>query len=119
MFFNEDHLRITKIKTSDGVNPFYDDQMRPVKKVIFLPLSSKKLVEEQNNYLPNQLKMKIEVIRAYNPQPVPNEVELLKAKIAELEIENIRLENKLPEQPKKPMGRPKKIKQVENEKELL
>jgi hypothetical protein len=117
MFFNEDHLRVTKVKTTDGINPFYDSENRVVKKVIELPLTSKKLIEQQNDLLPNQLKMKIEVIKAYNPAPLPNEVDLLKAKIAELELDKIRLENNLPDenniQPVKKMGRPKKVKENE------
>lgn len=120
MFSNEDHLRVTKVKTTDGINPVYNDQNQQVKKVVELPLTSKKLIEEQNALLPNQLKMKVEVVKAYTPapvtavinEPVPDtQVIDLQKKIAELEARNKELESK----PKKPMGRPKKVKPTENE----
>lgn len=94
MFFNEDHLRVTKTKTMDGVNPAYDSQNRPIKKVVHLPLTSKKFVEENNTRLPNQLKMDIQVIThvpAYAP-PEPDlkaiQMEAMQKRIDELELQN-------------------------------
>jgi hypothetical protein len=94
MFFNEDHLRITKVKTIDGTSPLIGEDERPVKKVIFAPLNplSKKLLEDQNTRLPTNLKMKIETVKAYKPEPIPaapaEDVEALKLKLQQLEQEN-------------------------------
>lgn len=68
MFFTEDHLRVTKTKTVDGINPQYDEQNRPVKKVVHLPLTAKKFIESQNEKLPTQIKMDVQVIKAYDPE---------------------------------------------------
>lgn len=94
MFFNEDHLRITKIRTTDGISPLMGEDERPQKKIIFAPLNpqTKKLFEEENSRKPNQLKMKIEVVKAYHPEPIPQapavDVSALEAKIKALEAEN-------------------------------
>lgn len=109
MFDNEDHLRITKVQTTDGQNPVYDDQQRPVKKIIHLPLTAKKLIEEHNMLLPHQLKMKVEIIKAYTPASIP---QVPDTRMADLEKENAELRAQLAK-PKKPMGRPKKIKENE------
>lgn len=73
MFYDQDHLRITKIRTTDGTTPLLGPDEKPVKKIVFAPLTkdSKRLLEDQNSRLPNGLKMKIEVIPAYKPEPVP------------------------------------------------
>jgi hypothetical protein len=94
MFFNEDHLRITKVKTIDGTSPLIGEDERPVKKVIFAPLNpqSKKLFEDQNTRLPTNLKMKIDVVKGYKPVTIPaapaEDVEALKLKLQQLEQEN-------------------------------
>jgi hypothetical protein len=94
MFFQEDHLRITKVKTIDGTSPLIGEDERPVKKVIFAPLNplSKKLLEDQNTRLPTNLKMKIETVKAYKPEPIPaaptEDVGALKLKLQQLEQEN-------------------------------
>lgn len=77
MFFNEDHLRITKIKTVNGITPQTGEDERPVKKVIFAPLNkdTRKLFDDQNKRLPNNIKMKIEVVKAYHPEPVISKTE--------------------------------------------
>jgi len=99
MFYNEDHLRITKVRTADGVTPMMDENERVAKKIIHAPLNAatKKLFEEQNTRLPNPLKMKIEVIKAYNPHPVNNSnatnVSELEKRIAELEKQNADLKS--------------------------
>jgi hypothetical protein len=102
MFFQEDHLRITKVKTIDGTSPLIGEDERPVKKVIFAPLNplSKKLLEDQNTRLPTNLKMKIETVKAYKPEPVPAapavDVEALQKQLEQLEQENKSLkENKV------------------------
>lgn len=94
MFFNEDHLRITKVRTLDGLSPQIGEDEKPVKKIIQAPLNkdTKKLFDDQNTRLPNSLKMKIEVVKAYKPEPAPVaapvDVSALEKKIAELEAQN-------------------------------
>lgn len=94
MFFSVDHLRITKVKTINGTTPLTGDDEKPVKKIIFAPLNrdTKKLFEDQNTRLPNNIKMKIEVVKAYKPEPLPagpsEETIALQNKIAELEAQN-------------------------------
>lgn len=94
MFFNEDHLRITKIRTNDGISPTMGEDERPLKKIIHAPLNpqTKKLFEEENSRKPNQLKMKIEVVKAYKPEPIPQapavDVSALEERIKALEAEN-------------------------------
>lgn len=118
MFSNEDHLRVTKVKTTDGVNPVYDSNNNVVKKIVELPLSAKKRIDEQNDLLPNQLKMKVEVIKAYNPPPVVTLPDPIAAvpdpQIAEMQNKINELEAQNSELKKKKGGRPKKIKQPEN-----
>ena len=99
MFFNEDHLKITKVRTTDGTSPLIGEDERPVKKVIFAPLNpqSKKLFEDQNTRLPTNLKMKIETVKAYRPEAIPAapavDVSALEARIKELEAANKELIN--------------------------
>jgi len=94
MFFNEDHLRITKVKTIDGTSPLIGLDERPVKKIVFAPLNPQtvKLFEDQNTRLPTNLKMKIEKVAAYRPEPLPAQpsvdVSALEKKISELEAAN-------------------------------
>lgn len=94
MFFNEDHLRITKIRTNDGISPVMGEDERPLKKIIHAPLNpqTKKLFEEENTRKPNQLKMKIEVVKAYRPESIPQapavDVSAFEARIKQLEEEN-------------------------------
>lgn len=94
MFFQEDHLRITKIKTVNGITPQTGEDERPVKKTIFAPLNkdTRKLFEDQNKRLPNNIKMKIEVVKAYHPEPIPQapsvDVSALEERIKALEAEN-------------------------------
>jgi|SRR6476620_2983013 len=99
MFFNEDHLKITKVRTTDGTSPLIGEDERPVKKVIFAPLNpqSKKLFEDQNTRLPTNLKMKIEVVKGYRPEAIPAapavDISALEARIKELEGANKELIN--------------------------
>lgn len=94
MFFNEDHLRITKIRTNDGISPMMGEDERPLKKIIHAPLNpqTQKLFREENDRKPNQLKMKIEVVKAYKPEPIPQapaiDVSALEERIKALEEEN-------------------------------
>lgn len=94
MFFSEDHLRITKVRTLDGLSPVSGPDEKPLKKIIFAPLNkeSKKLFEDQNTRLPTSLKMKIEVVPAYKPEPLPAQplvnVSALEKEIAELKEQN-------------------------------
>lgn len=104
MFFaNEDHLRITKVRTADGLSPMIGEDEKPMKKIITAPLNpqTKKLFEEQNSRLPTSLKMKIEVVKGYKPEPVqqvahPDNSELLK-KLEDLEAKNAKLTLELQE----------------------
>lgn len=85
--FNEDHLRITKPISINGLAPKIVEG-KVITRVIHLPLQAEKGLNEQNKRLPDGLKMKIEKIPGYKPQPVVNnEVEQLKAQIAKLEAE--------------------------------
>jgi hypothetical protein len=103
MFFNEDHLKITKVRTLDGTTPLIVNE-RVQHKVIYAPNNAlvKKLLEEQNTRLPNGMKMKIEFIKGYAPDPVPamvvdnSETELLKKQLADLQKQNadLALQNK-------------------------
>lgn len=104
MFFaNEDHLRITKVRTADGLSPIIGEDEKPMKKIITAPLNpqTKKLFEEQNSRLPTSLKMKIDVVKGYKPEPVqqvaqPDNSELLK-KLEELQAQNAKLTLELKE----------------------
>lgn len=104
MFFaNEDHLRITKVRTADGLSPIIGEDEKPMKKIITVPLNpqNKKLFEEQNSRLPTSLKMKIETVKGYKPEPVqqvaqPDNSELLK-KLEELQAQNAKLTLELKE----------------------
>lgn len=101
MFFNEDHLRITKPISVNGLSPKIVDG-KVVNRIIHLPLNAEKGLREQNSRLPDGLKMKIEKIPGYTPAQV--EVVNNDREIAELKAEIERLKAK------KPTGRPKKIK---------
>lgn len=104
MFFaNEDHLRITKVRTANGQSPMHGEDERPLKKIVLAPLNphTKKLFEEQNSRLPDGLKMKIDVVKGYKPEPVQqvaqqDNSELLK-KLEELQAQNAKLTLELKE----------------------
>src|SRR5690349_11285817 len=97
MFYSEDHLKITKPRTADGISALMDGE-RVAKKIIYAPLNptTKKAFEEQNTRLPNSLKMKIEVVKAYKPEPVPEipgpDVNDLQRQIDELKKQNAELQ---------------------------
>lgn len=95
--FNEDHLRITKPISINGLAPKIVDG-KVITRVIHLPLHAEKGLNEQNKRLPDGLKMKIEKIPGYKPQPVvaapdPAIAEMAK-RIAELEAQNKQLSEK-------------------------
>lgn len=96
MFYGEDHLRITKVRTADGLSPVINPDTGLVeKKVVFAPLNpqSKRLFDEQNTRLPNQLKMKIEVVKAYKPEPAPQVADT--SKVDALTLKNLELEARI------------------------
>lgn len=96
MFYAEDHLRITKVRTHNGMSPVINQTTGKVEhKIIFAPLnpSTKKLFEDQNTRLPTDLKMKIEVVKAYKPEPVQAVVDT--SKIDALTLKNLELEEKI------------------------
>lgn len=94
MFFNEDHLRITKVRTADGLTPVFGENGKPETKIVYAPDTKEtiKLLQEANSRLPNHLKMKIDKVPGYTPQhvsaqPVPD-VSALEKEIAELKAMN-------------------------------
>lgn len=103
MFFNEDHLRVIKVRTADGSTPFMDPVTeKTLKKIVLMPdnPTTRRLLDEQNNLLPTPLKMKIERIPAYKPVPVIQEnknekTEVLTLKNLELETEVEKLKEQL------------------------
>lgn len=110
MFFTEDHLRITKPISINGLSPKIVDG-KVVNRVIHLPLTAEKGLKEQNSRLPDGLKMDIKKIPGYTPAPAEivnndKEIEALKAELEQLKAEKAA---------KKKTGRPKKVKIVENE----
>lgn len=68
MFYSQDHIRVTKPLTSNGLNPQVDGDGKIRTKIIHLPLTAKKYLEKKNASLPDHLKMKIEVITASGVQ---------------------------------------------------
>lgn len=61
--FDQAHLRVTKPLTNNGISPVVDQETGRIKtKIVHLPLASEKGLLEQNNRLPDGLKMKIEKI---------------------------------------------------------
>lgn len=104
MFFNEDHLRVTKPISVNGLSPKIVDG-KVINRIIHLPLGAERGLKEQNNRLPDGLKMSIERIPGYTPKPAEvvsndKEMEALKAELAQL---------KAVIGARKPTGRPKKI----------
>lgn len=72
MFENEKHIRVTKVETSDGMNPIFDDNGHKKLKVVHAPYNSITLkgFAEQNEKLPTHLKMVIEVIDFVPTKPL-------------------------------------------------
>lgn len=105
MFFNEDHLRITKPISINGLSPKIIDG-KVVNRIIHLPLTAEKGLREQNSRLPDGLKMKIEKMPGYKPEAQPSETDSLRMQLAELLADKTRLEKELSE---KKVGRPKKV----------
>lgn len=61
MIFPKGTLRVVSPVTEDGNRPKIVDGM-PVYKETFLPKTAKRMLERQNDRLPNHLKKKIEVL---------------------------------------------------------
>lgn len=96
MFYGEDHLRITKVRTANGISPVINEVTGLVeKKIVFAPLNphTKRLFDEQNTRLPTNLKMKIEVVKAYKPEPVQQVVDT--SQVDALTLKNLELEAKI------------------------
>lgn len=99
MFYNEDHLRVTKVRTADGITPYFGEDGRPQKKIVFFPKnkSTLTLLNESNSRLPTHLKMVIEEVKAYAPQPVQSvpdpKIAAMEKEIAELRAANKELSN--------------------------
>lgn len=106
--FDQDHLRITKPISINGLSPKIVDG-KVVSRTIHLPLNAEKGLKEQNTRLPDGLKMSIEKIPGYKPKPMEivnnnNEIELFKK-----ENESLRAEIEKLKADKPKMGRPKKL----------
>lgn len=110
MFFTEDHLRITKPISINGLSPKIVDG-KVINRIIHLPLTAEKGLKEQNSRLPDGLKMDIKRIPGYTP--LPAEVVNNDKEIADLKAELEKLKSE--KAAKKPTGRPKKQKITENE----
>lgn len=97
MFFNEDHLRITTVRTIDGTTPIFTEQGKAQTKIVIFPdnKDSKRLLDELNGRLPNHLKMKIEKVKGYTPQQLHSapsvNVSDLEKEIQELKALNAQL----------------------------
>lgn len=117
MFFNEDHLKITKTRTADGVTPVQGPDERPLKKIIFVPYSklTMKLFEDQNSRLPTALKMKIEVVKAYSPQPVNMIPDTKEADDLKKQLEDLKKQNDLLASENKDLQDFKVLKELEAE----
>lgn len=94
MFFNEDHLRITKVRTADGITPVFGENGKPETKIVYAPDTKEtiKLFNELNSRLPTHLKMKLDKVPGYTPQQLPSQpvpdVSALEKEIAELKALN-------------------------------
>lgn len=88
MFFNEDHLRVTKVRTQDGMTPVFGENGKPETKIVTAPdtKETRRLFDEANSRLPNHLKMKIERVKGYKPELARPAVDVsaLEKEIAEL-----------------------------------
>ena len=62
MYFKGTYLRVSKPRTSNGINPIVDADGKIEFKETFLPLTAKKKLEKINSKLPQHLRMKIETI---------------------------------------------------------
>lgn len=110
-FTHEDHIRVQKPLTSNGINPILTDDHRVRYKTTFLPMTAKKHLDKKNLKLPKHLQMIIEVVPGYRPAPVQdNRLSDAEKRIAELEAQLAEKE----ETPKNKGGRPPKPKENEN-----
>lgn len=64
------YLRVLRPIPKDGMNLIYVND-RPVFQETHLPLSAKRGLEEENSTLPDQLKMKIEVVQDDDKPDIP------------------------------------------------
>lgn len=94
MFFNEDHLKITKVRTLNGNSPLIKDG-RVQTKVIYAPNNPmvRKLLEEQNTRLLDGMKMKIEVVKAYSQNTPRLEVDVTETNDLKKQLEELRKQN--------------------------
>lgn len=98
MNFNTDYIRVEKPVTKDGRTLMYDDERRPIFKSIDLPISAKKELEKRNEKLPEELRLKITVMKdeaVKRPLPVvpppPDTVSFTPEQLAKLIDEKIAL----------------------------
>lgn len=120
MFFNEDHYKVTKVRTLDGTTPLIVDNVVQTK-VVYFPKNPvvKKLLEEQNTRLPNGMKMKIELMNGYVQREAPavvvdtSETDYLKKQLEELRKQNAELD-----QQNKELQDFKVLKELEEEQKL-
>jgi hypothetical protein len=87
-FFTEDHLRVQKPITSNGINPVVGSDGKIAYKTVFLPITAKKFLEKKNAKLPEHLRTKIEVVPGCRPAPaVDNRLSDAEQRIKELEAQ--------------------------------
>lgn len=87
-FFTEDHLRVQKPQTSNGINPVVGPDGKIAYKTVFLPITAKKFLEKKNAKLPEHLRTKIEVVPGYKPaQVVDSRLSDAEQRIRELEAQ--------------------------------
>lgn len=97
MFYDQDHLRVERPLTSDGLQLVIDEVTgKPKSKFYHLPLSAKPYLELRNTYLPKNLQQKITVIKGRPPGPSQEETLMkeLAAQKAELEALKAQLSKK-------------------------
>lgn len=91
-FLQQDHLRVQRPVTSDGIQLVLDEETnQPIYKTFHLPLSAKPYLELRNAKLPKNLQVKIELVKGFVYVPAPpvetekdKEIEALKAEVAKL-----------------------------------
>lgn len=92
--FDQDHLRVLKPVTTDGLNLALDKEGKRRMKTVYMPLSAEPYLVRRNAKLPDNLKLIIERVQGIPPAPTVNataEIETLKALLAQAEAEKEKL----------------------------
>lgn len=102
--FDQDHLRVLKPVTTDGLNLALDKEGKRRMKTVYMPLSAEPYLIKRNAKLPDNLKLVIERVQGIPPTPTVNataEIETLKALLAQAEAEKAVLLAKQSQKPVK------------------